>query len=138
MSRVHDVATIIGHHSIGEGGLVHSLRPYQGAIDRRALAAVLAAVRTLKKEAKRGEPMPIALVAGIFRLTNTVRRWALDGDSMLVRNKRIEPPQWEQLMDWVIKVESEYSELLGVLEERERAAREPDRATRLRDPHDAK
>ncbi len=114
---------MIAHHFNGSGGLVDSLRPYTGRIDREALADVLAAVRALRSGAEDGEAVPISVVAGVFYVTHTVRRWALDKDSMLVRNNRINISDWQILMDWVVEVEVEYRALLGVLEEREEGRR---------------
>lgn len=119
MFNVNEAARIIHHHYGEAGGLIDSLRPYTGRVDASALADTLAAVRAMRSRAASGDVVSISALSSVFHLTNTVRRWALDKDSMLVRNKRIELPQWEQLMDWVIEVESEYSTLLGVLEERE-------------------
>src|SRR5262245_46392660 len=108
MSRVHDAASVVCHHFSGSGGLVDGLRPYTGTIDPRALKDVLVAVRTLKDEAEGGEAIPTSALSWIFDLTNTVRLWALDKDSMLVRNKLIGPSEWQTLMEWVVDVELEY------------------------------
>jgi hypothetical protein len=119
MSKTSDATEILRRHYLGEGGLTDSLRPYVGAVDAGSLTEVLDAVRLLKSEAESGGKIPNASLGLIFYITNTVRRWALDKDSTLVQNSRIEAPEWQRLMKWVIEVEEEYRALLGVLEERD-------------------
>lgn len=120
MTTVVAATNVIHHHFAGAGGLVDSLRPYVGKVDVEATSEVLEAVRVIVERADEGAPIPASTLSGIFELTNTVRRWALDSDGMLVRNKLINGDDWRTLMDWVVRIESHFTQLLGTLEARER------------------
>ena len=83
------------------------------------LAETLSAVRTIQSAVEQGDTIPVSVLASIFYLTNTVRAWALDPESMLVRNNLIQPSDSKKLLTWVMAMETEYRALLGALEERE-------------------
>ena len=114
-----DIAERLAHHSAGDGGLLHTLRPYVGSVDTTATKEILDLVRRLTELAEKGVALPIAALSGVFHITHTVRRWALDKDGMLVRNNLILPSDWDTLKRWTDEVEEEFAKLLGTLEDRE-------------------
>lgn len=119
MTAVNDAMRMLQHHFSGANGLIDSLRPYNGSIDVNVLAEISNAVDLLRCEAERGVIVPVSALAHVFYLTNTVRRWALDDDSMLVRNGRISVEDKATLAKWVTETEDSYRRLWGILEERQ-------------------
>jgi hypothetical protein len=99
--------------------ILDALRPYAGQVDSTSLNETLSAVQRLVQVAEEGGDIPARALDSIFVLTNLVRRWALDEDGMLIRNKLMHEPEKTRLTNWVRELEDLFSKLLGALAERE-------------------
>lgn len=86
------------------GTLPEMLRPFRGAIDEKILEEILVDIKVLI-EREIGEEQRLQALLAIGLIVSTTRGWALDRDSMLVRNDLIDDAQYNELLTWVRDVE---------------------------------
>jgi hypothetical protein len=121
--KTREAARVLEHHCVGDGGLLDELRPFTGSINTASTQEVIDAIRSLVTLAQNGVPIRFSTLAQGFFLIHTVRRWALDKDSMLVRNALINDHDREELLTWIVEAQEEFGKLLGTLAERESGSR---------------
>ncbi len=94
-----------------EQGFVGCLRPYAG-IQAENFHTIIQSLLTVGDEFASTERIERSVVEAIFVITVTARRWGVDEDGMLVRNRLISPEDRDKLRRWIEIIETMTMDLL--------------------------
>lgn len=92
-------------------GFVGCLRPYCGLHDEN-FHTVIQSLLIVGDEFASSERVERCVVGAMFSITVTARRWGVDEDGMLVRNRLISPEDRDMLRRWIEIIETMLMDLL--------------------------
>jgi hypothetical protein len=101
-----------------EDGFIGCLRPYSG-IRAENFHSVVESLLSVSIAFASTNTIERCIAESICRITVTARRWGIDDDGMLVRNKLISPDDRAQLRRWITIIETMMLDLLAGLKPHE-------------------